>query len=188
MRKAGHEDKDIVVNILSKSFRNDPHINWLLEESKSQNKLKIIMEYVFEESLGKGEIYLNDYNTATALWNFEKKERFSIQYILRNFSFLFRIGLRTTIRILKTDRLTYNQYPKNKKYCQLYLIGVLPEVQGKGLASALMNPMIEDMKKNFIPVHLETANPKNVEIYKKKGFNIFHKIKLGNNTFYWMRR
>jgi predicted acetyltransferase len=61
-------------------------------------------------------------------------------------------------------------------------------VQGKGLASALMNPMIEDMKKKSIPVHLETANPDNVEIYKKKGFNIFHKIKLGNNTFYWMRR
>lgn len=188
MRKAGHEDKDIVVNILSKSFKNDPHINWLLEESKSQNKLKIIMEYVFEESFGKGEIYLNDDNTATALWNFEKKERFSLQYILRNFSFLFRIGLKTTIKILKIDRLTYNQYPKNKKYCQLYLIGVLPEEQGKGLASVLMNPMIENMVEKSIPLHLETANPKNVEIYKKKGFNIFHKIKLGNNTFYWMRR
>ena len=63
----------------------------------------------------------------------------------------------------------------------------MPEEQGKGLASALMNPMIENMMEKSIPLHLETANPKNVEICKKKGFNIFHEIKLGNNTFYWMR-
>jgi len=64
----------------------------------------------------------------------------------------------------------------------------LPEGQGKGLASALMNPMIENMQKKAIPVHLETANPKNVDIYKKKGFTIFNTTRLGNNTLFWMRR
>lgn len=188
MRKAGHEDKDIVVNILTKSFINDPHVNWLLEESKNKNKLKITMQYVFDESLGRGEIYLSDDITAAVLWNFEKKEKVSFQYIFRNLLFLFRIGLKTTIRILRTDKLIYNQYPKNKKYCQLYLIGVLPEGQGKGLASVLMNPMIESMGEISIPMHLETANPKNIEIYKKKRFNVFHTTQLGNNTLYWMRK
>jgi len=49
MRRAGREDKDTVVNILSKSFINDPHVNWLLEKSKCKNKLRIMMEYVFGE-------------------------------------------------------------------------------------------------------------------------------------------
>ena len=188
MRRARREDKDIVVNILSKSFINDPHVNWLLEKSKCKNKLKIMMEYVFGESFNKGEIFLNDDNTAAVLWNFEKKEKVSFEYIIRNLSFLFCVGLKTTIRTLKADMLIYNLYPKNQKYCQLYLIGVLPEGQGKGLASALMNPMIENMQKKAIPVHLETANPKNVDIYKKKGFTIFNTTRLGNNTLFWMRR
>lgn len=188
MRKAGYNDKSIVVNILSRSFQQDPHINWLLEQSKSRNKLKIIMEYVFEESLGKGSVYLSDDEMATALWNSEKKEKISFRYIIRNLSFLIKIGIKSTIRILKTDKLTYSQYPKTEKYCQLYLIGVLPEAQGKGEASQLINPMIERMGKESIAIHLETANPNNVEIYKKKGFNIIHTTQLGKNIFYWMRR
>lgn len=188
MRKVSQEDKEIIVNILSKSFINDPHINWLLEESKNKDKLKIIMGYIFEESLERGSVYLNDNNTAAALWNSEKKEKVSFRYIFRNLSFLFRVGIKTTVRCLKTDKLIYDQYPKNAKYCQLYSIGVLPEGQGKGLASALMNPTIENMTINSIPLHLETANPKNVEIYKKKGFSIFKTLQLGNNTLYCMRR
>ena len=188
MKKAGYTDKSIVVNILSRSFQNDPHINWLLEDSKSQNKLKKIMEYVFEESLGKGDVYLSDDEMAAALWNYEKREKVSLRYVVRNLSFLLEVGIKATIRILKTDKLTYSQYPKNEKYCQLYLIGVLPEAQGKGLASSLIDPMIERMEKEAITMHLETANPKNVAIYMKKGFNIIHSIPLGKNTFCWMRR
>jgi len=188
MRRASYKDKDVVVNILCHSFINDPHINWLLEESKSKNKLKIIMGYVFEESLARGTVYLNDDNTAVTLWNTEKKEKVSLQYIVRNLSFLFRAGLKTTRRCLKTDKITYEQYPKNARYCQLYLIGVLPEYQGKGLASTMLNPMIEEMEKKSIPMHLETANAKNVKIYMKKGFNIIKTLQLGSNTFYCMSR
>ena len=186
MRKASREDKNIVVDILTKSFINDPHVNWLIKESRNKNKMKIIMEYVFEESLGRGAVYLNDENTATALWNTEKKEKVTFRYIKRNLSFLFRVGLKSTIRILKTDKLIYSKYPN--KYCQLYLIGVLPEKHGKGLASALMNPMIEKMKSIAVPMHLETENPENVEIYKKKGFSVYNTLQIENNTLYWMRR
>jgi ribosomal protein S18 acetylase RimI-like enzyme len=188
MKKASYKDKDAVVNILSKSFVNDPHINWLLEESNNKNKLQIIAEYVFEESLARGVVYLSDDNTAAALWNTEIKERVSLQYIVRNLSFLFRVGIRSTIRCLQADKLIYAEYPKNAKYCQLYLIGVLPEVQGQGLSSTLMNSMIEEMKEKSISIHLETANYKNVAIYKKKGFDIFKILKMGNHTLYCMNQ
>jgi ribosomal protein S18 acetylase RimI-like enzyme len=188
MRKATREDKKVVVDILTQSFANDPHVNWLIEESHNKNKLKIIIEYVFGESLSRGEVYLSDDNKAAVLWNSEKKAKFSFEFVRRNLSFLFRVGLKSTIRALNTDKIVYNFYPKNQQYCQLYLIGVLPDGQGKGLASSLMDPMIERMKEKAIPLHLETANPRNVEIYKKKGFSVFNTTKFGNNTFYWMRQ
>lgn len=187
MRKASREDKNIAVNILSKSFINDPHMNWLLEKSKNENRLEITVEYIFEESLARGAVYINDDNTAVALWNTEKKETFSAQYVARNLSYLFRVGLKTTIRCLKTDKLIYDQYPKTA-YCQLYSIGVLPENRRTGLASVLMNSMIEEMTKESIPMYLETANRENVEIYKKKGFHIFKILLLKNHTLYCMKR
>lgn len=187
MRKAEYKDKAIVTNILEVSFKNDPQVNWYLEESRNRNKLNILIDYVFEETIRKGEIYISEDNMAAALWNSEKKEEFSLNYILRNLSFLFRIGLKSTIRILKMLKLTYSQYPKNRSYSHLHLIGVMPEAQGKGLASSLMNPILAEKKVNKIPVYLETANQKNVEIYKRKGFRIFNTIQTENPTIYCMR-
>ena len=187
MRKAEFNDKNIVTNILALSFKNDPQVNWLLEESGNRNKLNILIDYVFEETIRKGEIYISEDNMATALWNSGKKENFSFNYILRNLSFLFRIGIKSTIRILKMNKLTYSQYPKNGRYFHLYLIGVLPESQGKGLASSLMNPILAEKRDNEIPVYLETANEKNVGIYKRKGFNIFNTIQTENPTIYFMK-
>jgi ribosomal protein S18 acetylase RimI-like enzyme len=188
MRKASYKDKELVINILSQSFRSDPHVSWLIEESKNKSKLCVLIEYVFGESLERGEIYLSDDNQGVALWNTEKKEKFSFDFIKRNLSFLFQVGLKSTVRALKTNKLVYNWYPQHQPYCQLYLIGVLPEGQGRGLASSLMDPMIEYMKSKNIPMHLETANARNVEIYKKKGFAVYHTMTLGQNTFYLLRK
>jgi ribosomal protein S18 acetylase RimI-like enzyme len=66
------------------------------------------------------------------------------------------------------------------------MIGVLPEAQGKGLASALMNPMIQRMKEKSITVFLETANQRNVDIYKKKGFKIFETLTIGDRNLVLM--
>ena len=187
MRKAEHKDKAIVTSILAVSFKNDPHVNWFLEESRNRNKLNILIDYVFEETIRKGEIYVSEDNMATALWKSEKKEKFSLNYILRNLSFLFRIGIKSTIRILKMNKLIYSQIPKNRSHFHLYLIGVLPEAQGKGLASSLMNPILAEKRENKIPVYLETANPKNVEIYKRNGFNVFNTIQTGNTIIYFMK-
>ena len=85
------------------------------------------------------------------------------------------------------NALIHGHYPKNGRYCHLYLIGVLPERQGQGRGSALMDPMIEQMRRESIPIYLETANPTNVEIYKKKGLGVFHTIRCASNTLYLMK-
>lgn len=188
MKKAGPADRAIVVEILAASFKSDPHVNWLLEESQHPDKLKILIEYVVDETFSKGEIYLADDHTAAALWDSEEKEKVSLRSIARNWSFLFRIGWKATKRNIETGALIHDQYPKSGPYGHLYLIGVLPERQGQGRGSALMDPMIESMGKRSIPIYVETANPTNVEIYKKKGFAVFHTIPCGNNTLYLMKK
>jgi predicted acetyltransferase len=66
------------------------------------------------------------------------------------------------------------------------MIGVLPEAQRKGLASTLMNPMLQSMKEKSIPVFLETANLRNVDIYKKKGFKVFETLTIRDHDVFLM--
>ena len=186
MKRATLADADRVKNILLLSFKNDPHVNFLLEESKNERKLNILIDYVADQTFRRGEIYLSDDDNGVALWDFERNEKMTLHSIWRNLAFLTRIGIRSVIRIVKSEAHVHNNFRKYLRYCHLYMIGVLPEAQGKGLASALMNPMIQRMKEKSIPVFLETANLRNVEIYKKKGFKIFETLTVGDRNLFLM--
>jgi GNAT superfamily N-acetyltransferase len=72
------------------------------------------------------------------------------------------------------DDKCHKMYPE--KYLHLFIIGVLPEKQGLGLASLLLNPIIEKAKSENTPIFLETACEKNICIYKKKGFATYGNI------------
>jgi len=184
-RKARYEDEAIVVNILCISFKNDPHMNWLLEKSGNPEKLKIMMTYLFHKTMNIGKIYLSKDEKAVALWKSEIKEELSLEYIMRNLRFMMDIGILSVLRILKNERFTYKQYPKRQKYVHLYAIGVLPECQGKGYASKLLNPILGQNAKNSIPVYLETANIDNLKIYSRKGFKLYNSwFNLGLEVYY----
>lgn len=187
IRLAERNDMPAVVKILTESFKHDPHITWLLEKSNNKNKLEIIINYVVDETFSIGAIYLSSDNLGVALWHSEKKEKFTFEYVKRNLSFLFKLGISTVIRNLKSVKISHTHFPLKHPFCYLYLIGVLPEGQGKGLASKLMNPVLEDCKLNNKSVFLETANPKNVEIYKKKGFVLTDSLKTSNTSIYFMK-
>jgi len=85
------------------------------------------------------------------------------------------------------SHISHKHFPTNSKFYYLYMIGVLNEVQGNGLASKLMNPILKYCNSENIPVFLETANPRNVEIYKKKGFVIIDTFNEENISINYMR-
>jgi ribosomal protein S18 acetylase RimI-like enzyme len=66
------------------------------------------------------------------------------------------------------------------------MIGVLSDAQGKGSASALMNPLLQRMKEKSAPVFLVTENLRNVDIYKKKGFKVFETLTIGDYNLFLM--
>ncbi|BDD05724.1 GNAT family N-acetyltransferase [Aureibacter tunicatorum] len=187
LKLANRNDKPIIKNILIDSFRHDPHIMWLIEQSPKQNKLELIMDYLIEDAFEEGEIYLTNDNMAVALWKTEKKSALTIGGLKRDFSFLWNMGLDCVIRNLNNKTNTAKQFPKNQAFYYLYSIAVSPEAQGRGLASRLMNPMLEECAVRNLPVFLETGNAMNVEIYKKKGFVLTERIDQGSLSVYYMK-
>jgi ribosomal protein S18 acetylase RimI-like enzyme len=188
LRLATRKDKSLIKKILGESFKNDPCIQWLIEPSKNKHRLDVIMDYTIDETFENGCIYLSNENQGVVLWRNEQKEKLSFNFIKRNLSFLFKMGIKCVVRNLQNMSNSHNHFPHNQKYFYLYLIGVLPEAQGKGIASKLINPFIEISKMQNFPIFLETANKKNIEIYKKKGFEIID-TKLQNLiTIFYMKR
>jgi GNAT superfamily N-acetyltransferase len=187
LRLATRQDKPTIKKVLTESFRNDPCMQWLTAQSRHKNKLDVIMDYTIDETLENGYIYVTDDNSAVAMWKNEAKERFTWNFIKRNLLFLFKMGIPCVIRNLKSKADSSRQFPKRQKYWYLYTIGVLPEAQGKGLASRLMNPVIDLCKTLKTPLFLETANLRNVEIYRKKGFVVTETLAHNATKIFYMK-
>jgi ribosomal protein S18 acetylase RimI-like enzyme len=60
-------------------------------------------------------------------------------------------------------------------YLYLYVIGVAPEHQGKGIGSRLINSMLTHLPPK-VPIYLETETERNVKLYEKLGFKVLKKI------------
>jgi len=52
------------------------------------------------------------------------------------------------------------------------IIGVVPELQGRGCASVLLAPMLARIDRQHLPCYLDTEVEKNVAIYNRYGFRV----------------
>ncbi|MFY8096237.1 MAG: hypothetical protein ACOVMH_00345, partial [Flavobacterium sp.] len=58
---AQRKDKTRVIEILSKSFQNDPQINYILGSNVNHNKkMKRLMAYSFEFGLANGKVEISE--------------------------------------------------------------------------------------------------------------------------------
>jgi ribosomal protein S18 acetylase RimI-like enzyme len=72
----------------------------------------------------------------------------------------------------------------------LPMIGVDPSQQGKGYGSALMQHALVQCDREKKPAYLETANPRNVPLYERLGFEVLATIQIGSSppVFPMLRR
>jgi|WetSurMetagenome_2_1015567.scaffolds.fasta_scaffold654205_2 ribosomal protein S18 acetylase RimI-like enzyme len=108
-----------------------------------------------------------------AIWiSSEKKEPWDAIFHAGNPFLPLRCGLRFLLSEMRANSFCEKLKKKlaPQPYMYLTLLGVAPAYQGKGLASALVKPMLKRFDDEELPAYLETQNLKNVEMYRHFGF------------------
>ena len=83
MKKAEYKDKDLIVEILSKSFETNQSVNYIVkQDSKRLSRIKSLMGYSFEVCYSFGDVFLSDDNKACALVLYPDKKRTTIKSVL----------------------------------------------------------------------------------------------------------
>ncbi len=78
-----------------------------------------------------------------------------------------------------------------EKHCELFILGIAPSFQGKGLGSKLVRKLSEHADHEGVPCFLETSNFENIDFYKNLGYSLIGEdciSKLGNLKLYYMIR
>lgn len=189
MIKAKYSDKNLIVDILTKSFNTNQSVNYIVrQDAKRVQRVRALMDYSFEVCYLFGDVFLSDDKKACALITYPDKKRTNLKSILLDVKLIFfAVGLKNIKKTLARETLINKVQPKELKY-YLWFIGVDPEYQNEGIGSVLLDEIIEDSEHKKRPIYLETSTLKNLPWYKKFGFQIYHELDLSYKLFFLKRQ
>lgn len=174
MYQASFKDREIAVGILYQAFIEvliPNSINFVVnKKGNRENRLKALMYYQFDMALEYGKVFISDDLKGCILYL--EKTGFSLKKLWLEVKLVFNcIGIERVPHVLAREKLIKVHHPK-EKFIHLWLMGVVPEAQGKGTGTLLLQ---ETMKKYLDKlIYVETTTPENRKFYKKNGFSIFH--------------
>lgn len=181
------KERDIAIDILCKSFYNiliPNSINFVVNEKGNRyKKLKALMSYQVDLALLYGKVFLNEDQTGAILYLDNPRQ--SLKRFYLELKLVFQcIGINNVFKVLKRENLLKKNHPDHS-YIHLWLIGILPELQGKGIGTKLLNETLKEFQDEFIFV--ETTTPENLKFYQKNGFCIFYETHQLDYPLYFLK-
>jgi GNAT superfamily N-acetyltransferase len=188
MRRATVNDRQLVIDILKKSFDDNKSVNYVVkQDQKRKDRIQGLMEYSFDVCNAFGEVWTSEDLQACALILFPDKKRTSLKTILWDLKLaLSVIGVDRVSAVLRRESMIKSHHPK-QPFAYLWFIGVNPSKQNKGIGSAFIKEVIHKCEKQERPIYLETSVERNLPFYKKFGFEIFQSLNL-SYKLYQLRR
>ncbi len=188
MKRAGIDQKSLVVEILVKSFDDNKSVNYVVKQDRNREaRIRGLMDYSFNICNTFGDVWISDDEQACALTLHPEKKRSTFSSILWDANLALNvIGLNRISKVLGRESKIKSFHP-NERFTYLWFIGVSPELQNEGKGSQLLNEIIKDSDTKGRPIYLETSVDRNLPWYKKHGFEIFQSVDF-SYTLYMLRR
>jgi len=188
MTKANYDDKNLIVDILSESFKNNKSVNYMAKDGQNKfERIRYLMDYSFEVCYQFGEVYISDDRTAAALVLYPEKKKTNFSSILLDVKLILNcIGVSNIAKAVKRESSIKKIQPEIPMY-YIWFIGVHPDYQGNGTGSQLMGELIKESVKQQKPIFLETSTLSNLPWYKKFGFEIYNELELSYKLYFLQR-
>lgn len=170
---------------LGRAFRDEPNFCCMLPAAEQRERpLSWFFGTVAKLGLEHGKVYTVREGLGGAVW-FAPGQTPSSSSSLR--SGLLAFGLRGTRRSAALggylDGLRVELAPEPHWY--LVALGVDPDVQGRGLGRALLQPVLERADRDGVTCYLETFLERTAAFYRRLGFEIVGEDAVPGGPGFW---
>jgi len=185
MINARYNDKALVVDILTQSFKDNRSVNYIImQDNEREQRLRKLMIYSFKVCYRFGKVFLSNDKKGCALVILPEKKKTTLWSIYLDIVLIFSsIGLLNIKKAMKRESKISKLQCKGQIY-YLWFIGVHPGEQHKGIGSNLLNDLIKDASLDGRIICLETSTVKNIPWYEKFGFEIYNELDLGYKLYF----
>jgi GNAT superfamily N-acetyltransferase len=180
IRKIELDDVPPIARALARAFEDDPVMSWIFRsESERLGRLERAFALFLQKIwLPRDECYATDRLFGAALWLPPGKWRVSMRTQLRLLPSMLSVAGRNLPRLSMALQLIEKKHPEERPHYYLAVLGVEPELQGRGFGGALMQPVLSRCDRERIPAYLESSKRRNVVLYERHGFEVVEEVRL----------
>lgn len=173
-RRCAPDDRAAVVASVARAFDDDPVWGFALrqEPAKRESAYRATVEAALDVFGKYGLTFCTNGAEGASIWAPPGSWQISLFDEVRLLPVYLRsCGLARLRRGMRGMDSMKRVHPTEPHY-YLYLIGVDPSHQGKGLGSALMKDMLERCDRERTPAYLESTKETNLAFYRRHGFEV----------------
>jgi ribosomal protein S18 acetylase RimI-like enzyme len=186
VRKMTKADAAEVAEALARSFHDDPVMTYVIPERNRHARMRRLFELDIEAiALRHNESYTTTGPiVGAALWAPPGKWRTPITSMLWSAPGFLRVlgaNVRSALRLMSAVE---GKHPKEHHY-YLSTLGTEPDFQGKGVGSALLQPVLDRCDAEGLPAYLESSKEANIPFYRRHGFEVTGEVTVPGGPTLW---
>lgn len=176
MIRLGMNDVEWATDLMVETFLDEPPMIQMFRGRRREKQVRYFLGCTCRYALLFGECYTTSERSGVALWLIPGNTAMTLGRMYRAGMLIapFRLGLRAFSRFKEFAALTDDLHKKSAPmpHYYLFMLGVRPPAQGKGVGGRLLERMLERIDRERMPAYLETQNERNVETYQRFGFEV----------------
>ena len=179
---------------LERAFSTDPMFTWIFPDPRRRTQsLRRLNRVPLEYGLRYGHVTQSDDGMAAAVW-IPPGRAITVGGMVRSGipTVPFRVGFRPFAKFMGANGIMERIHKKYvpEPHWYLMIVGVDPELQGRGLGTALVKEGLARADRANCPCYPETSEERNLAFYERHGFMAVETATLGDGgpTGWAMRR
>jgi hypothetical protein len=169
------DERELIVNMLSKAFLDNPRVLRTVKKGNTEKKLRIMTEYAYDLVNKYHGVFLSSDHSTAMLYYRKSEHKMNLYDFWRYFRmFMLCIKPSKAPSIQKREKYIESLRPQGIDYIYVWLLGNNPQIRGlKGLAE-IRNRLDEKSLEFNLPILIETTVERNLKLYQYVGFEIYH--------------
>jgi GNAT superfamily N-acetyltransferase len=168
-----------IADALADAFLDDPVMSWMLRDAPSR---RVRLRRLFGTLLRAHYLALSGVWTTpevegAAMWAPPGHAIIPVPRMLANSPAMLHALGRDLLRSLRALTHVEHLHPKEPHW-YLGVLGTRTALQGKGIGSALLQPVLERCDEEGLPAYLESSKHANIAFYRRHGFEVTGEIRL----------
>ena len=186
VREGTADDLASVTDALVSAFHDDPVMLYIFDKPGGRaKKQRALFTSEAKRSLAKGALHTTADGPAKggAIWMAPGKWKTGGLELLGQLPLMLSLGTASPRALSLLSKM--EKVHPTEPHWYLAILGTATEHQGKGVGSALLEPILTKCDAEGIPAYLESSKDSNIPFYNRHGFEVTGEVHAKNGPTLW---